>query len=436
VNGYFHSVALREDKCRGCTNCISTCPTEAIRVRKGKARIILERCIDCGECIRVCPSNAKIADTDPFQAIKAFDYAVAVPAPSLYGQFPAPYTPDHILTGLKRLGFDDVFEAAFAAELVAEAVREYGTAIDRNKPVISSSCPAVVRLIQVRFPSLIEHVAKIMAPMEIAGKLVRLKYRDKKNLGIFFVTPCPAKRTSIKASLSVERSSLDGAIAVKDIYIPLLREISRMSEPEPLSQAGFSGIGWAGSDGEAASIGIPRTLTVDGIHRVIEVLELLENGELKDVDFIEAMSCPGGCVGGPLNAVNSDVARARIRGMNRNYRPPQEKHPDMTLPRSAFIWEKVLQSRPVMVLDENIAGALEKIKEVDRLSSTLPGLDCGACGSPSCRSLAEDIVRGTAEETDCIFVLRERIRKLTMEMVGLEEKLPPSLSPPDEKILP
>ena len=57
MNTYFHSVRLDEEKCMGCTNCIKRCPTQAIRVRSGKAHIISERCIDCGECIRVCPHH-------------------------------------------------------------------------------------------------------------------------------------------------------------------------------------------------------------------------------------------------------------------------------------------------------------------------------------------------------------------------------------------
>lgn len=430
MNGYFHSVALREDKCRGCTSCISTCPTEAIRVRKGKARIILERCIDCGECIRVCPSQAKIADTDPLKAIRDFDYRVAVPAPSLYGQFKVSFSPDHILTALKKLGFDDVFEVALAADYVARELREYAVSSEHLKPLISSSCPAVVRLIQVRFPSLLNHVAKIKSPMETAGRIVRnLIHRDKRNLGIFFITPCPAKRTSIKASLSVEESALSGAIALRDIYVPLRNAMTGLQRPERLAFASGAGIGWAGSDGEAFSAGIAGTLTVDGIHRVIGVLECLENGSLKEVNFIEAMACPGGCVGGPLNAENPSLARSRIRNRAETPGGGNAGAPRFSLDSGFFAWEKTLLSRPVMPLSDNVSNALERLQEADSITAKLPGLDCGSCGSPSCRTLAEDIVRGTAEDTDCIFVLRERIRRLTMEMVELEEKLPPSIAP-------
>lgn len=107
----------------GCTNCIKRCPTEAIRVRDGKARIMAERCIDCGECIRACPYHAKVAVTDPLTSIEKFPYKIALPAPALYGQFKNASI-NAILTGLKKLGFDDVFEVARGADYVTEFIKE------------------------------------------------------------------------------------------------------------------------------------------------------------------------------------------------------------------------------------------------------------------------------------------------------------------------
>ena len=83
----FHSVRLDPEKCKGCTNCIKRCPTEAIRVHDGKATIIEERCIDCGECIRACPNHAKFAVTDELDKLAAYKYNIALPAPSFFGQF-------------------------------------------------------------------------------------------------------------------------------------------------------------------------------------------------------------------------------------------------------------------------------------------------------------------------------------------------------------
>ena len=200
---YFHSVTLSEEKCRGCTNCIKRCPTEAIRVRKGKARIINERCIDCGECIRVCPYHAKNAITDEFSIIYKYKYRVAIPAPSIYGQFKAEVSRGRILAALKAIGFNYVFEVAKAAEIISEATRVMLRNKEVKTPVISSACPAVVRLIQVRFPNLIENLLKLESPMELAAQIARKEASKNtgilpEDIGVFFITPCAARLPVLK----------------------------------------------------------------------------------------------------------------------------------------------------------------------------------------------------------------------------------------------
>ena len=83
----YHSVKLEKDRCVGCTTCLKRCPMECIRVRNGKASILYELCIDCGVCVRICPHNAKVAQTDPINAIFRYKHRIALPAPTLYGQF-------------------------------------------------------------------------------------------------------------------------------------------------------------------------------------------------------------------------------------------------------------------------------------------------------------------------------------------------------------
>ena len=124
MNQFFHSVRLDEDLCRGCINCVKRCPTEAIRVRNGKAKILSDRCIDCGECIRVCPHHAKKPIFDPLSVMDEFAYTIALPAPSLYGQFNNLDDVEIILRALIDMGFDDVFEVSKAAELVSDATRK------------------------------------------------------------------------------------------------------------------------------------------------------------------------------------------------------------------------------------------------------------------------------------------------------------------------
>lgn len=426
---YFHSVNLDKDKCRGCTNCIKRCPTEAIRVRKSKARIINERCIDCGECIRVCPYHAKTAISDSLDRINEFKYKVVVPAPSLYGQFDKKYSRNNILNALKLIGFDYVYEVARAAEIVSEATRQLLKNPNIKKPMISSACPAAVRLIQVRFPSLIDNIVKLESPMEVAAKIVKNELHDKQkiameDIGVFFVSPCAAKVTSVKAPYEKQVSYIDGVISIKDIYIKILSALSNINNNTKLTEAGVEGIDWANSGGESGALGTDKVLAVDGIHNIIKIFDEIEEDRLNDVDFVEALSCYGGCLGGPLTVANVFVAKTTLK----KHMNEASKRGAVSIDKNSYeelVWTSSVEYKPVMKLDNDFSKAMVKLEKLEKLYAELPGLDCGACGAPNCRALAEDIVREIANETDCIFKLRERIRDLAEEMVDLGGKMPP-----------
>lgn len=125
MNSYEHSVCLDVKKCNGCTTCLKHCPTEAIRIRNHHAEINQERCIDCGECIRVCPNKAKKAVCSKLEAMDRFKWKIAIPAPTLYGQFDNLDDVDYVLQGLLEIGFDDVYEVSAAAEIVSAYTRLY-----------------------------------------------------------------------------------------------------------------------------------------------------------------------------------------------------------------------------------------------------------------------------------------------------------------------
>ena len=427
MENYFHSVTLDEVKCRGCTNCIKRCPTEAIRVREGKARIINERCIDCGECIRICPYHAKKAITDDFSCIEQFKYRIAIPAPTLYGQFKPEYTRNSILNALKHIGFDDVYEVARAAEFVTNATKKLLEDKSIKKPLISSACPAVVRLIQVRFPNLIDHLVRLESPMEVAAKIIKKKTAAQKKLdpadiGVFFITPCAAKATSVKAPYESKKSSVDGVISIKDIYLKMLSSLDKVTNPEQLEKAGFEGVRWANSGGEGLAIGTDRFLAVDGIHNVIMILDAIENDKIEGVDFIEALSCTGGCLGGPLTVENVYVAKTRIKKHVDDAKAVDKNELLQDTYDENMDWTEKIAYKPIMKLDDDFERAMKKLEDLEKINSELPGLDCGACGAPSCHALAEDIVRGIAHETDCIVKLREKVQEMAAQMKVLEEK--------------
>ncbi len=415
MDRFFHSVTLDSGKCMGCTNCIKRCPTEAIRVRDGKACIISERCIDCGECIRVCPHHAKRAQYDSLSVLDGFEYKIALPAPTLYGQFNHLDDIDIVLTGLKRLGFDDVFEVARAAELVSEATRRMMREGKLRLPVISSACPAVVRLIRVRFPDLCSHVLPLGSPMEFAARLAKDEAEKRTGLprekiGAFFLTPCPAKVTDVRVPVNFERSEVDGAIAISEIFPKLTEKMEHLDQTEPLQGAGVIGVSWASSGGESAALLNDKYLAADGIENVIRVLEELEDERIRELEFIELNACAGGCVGGVLTVENAYVAKARLQRLRR-YLPVSRNHLEQEV-RDALHWQTDLEFAPVLKLSDDMEQALQMMSDIDRICGSFPGLDCGSCGAPSCRSLAEDVVKGEAKESDCIFVLREEIRSM------------------------
>ena len=423
MDRFFHSVTLDKDKCLGCTNCIKRCPTEAIRVRDGKAQIISERCIDCGECIRVCPHHAKKARYDHLSVLESWKYKIAIPAPALFGQFNNLDDIDIVLTGLKQMGFDDVYEVSRGAELVSDATRKLMAEGKLPKPVISSACPAVVRLIRVRFPDLCDHVLNLNAPMEISAMMAKRAASEKtgipvEEIGAFFITPCPAKVTDIKMPIGTEGSWCDGAIAISEVFPLLSHRMDKLETVEPIGQSGLIGVSWAGSGGESAALLNEKYLAADGIENVIRVLEELEDERIRELDFVELNACSGGCVGGVLCVENGYVAKARLQRL-RKYLPVSQNHLDGGVPRD-MEWTEPLEFAPVLKLSQNLEEAMQMMEEIDMICEGLPGLDCGSCGAPSCRALAEDVVKGVARTSDCVFVMREQVKNVadTLSSIG------------------
>lgn len=430
MGNFKHSVSLIVDKCKGCTNCLKRCPTEAIRIRDGHSVIDEDKCIDCGQCIRVCPYQAKKASSDKLEKFSHFKYKIAIPAPALYGQFDRLEDIDYIISGLYECGFDDVLEVARAAELVSSYTRNYLARPDVKKPVISSACPAITRLISMRFPYLTDHLLPLLAPVELAAKLAKeealalhpeLKLED---VCVLFISPCPAKVSYVRNPIGIEKSDIDGVLAISDIYFKLVSVMNKLSTIGHSSKTGSIGISWAGSGGEARALLNDKYLAADGIDDVINVLEEIENGNLSGLEFVELNACHGGCVGGTLNVENPFIAKARLTSLRRCLPVSQNNIPrdnNGFIPDD-YMWSKAVDYAPVSRLSEDRGKAMEIMAKIQQVNAVFPQIDCGACGSPTCRALAEDIVLGNSTVSQCIFVLKEKYKELSETVDALEKE--------------
>lgn len=436
MNQYFHSIQIDTNKCDGRMRCLRVCPTQAIRVRNGKAVIIEEKCIDCGECITVCPHNAIIPLTDPFGELTKFRHTVAIPSPALYAQFGREILPEKILSGVKKLGFDDAFDLALTCGEVSFAIQEYLREYDGPKPLISNVCPTVVRLIQVKYPELIDQIIPIEPPRELAAREIKKKKSKQlglkeKEIGAFYLTPCPVKMISIKQPAEKGKSHIDGAISISDIYVPLLSAmegIENRSYRKALESICILGIGWAMVGGICRTLRLKNSLAVSGLPEILKVFNDIERGKLRNIDFIEAYSCTQGCVGGSLTVENIYISYNKILKLIETLEFEQIKAcPDIREVRKLYSQKYFLirgkfEPRPIKPLDKDLAKAIKKRKEKEDIYESLPKIDCGACGAPTCLTFAEDIVKGEAELSDCIFNLPNKFKKLSQEFSELFNK--------------
>jgi len=417
MNQYYHSIRIDTDKCDGRMKCLRICPTQALRIRNGKAVLIEEKCIDCGECITVCPQNAIVPLTDPFGEHTKFRHTVAIPSPALYAQYGREILPEKILSGIKKLGFDDAFDMSATCGEVSFALQEYLRDYQGPKPLISNVCPTVVRLIQVKYPSLIDQVIPIDTPRELAAREIKKKKSKKLKLkeneiGTFYLTPCPVKMISIRQPAEKGKSSIDGSISISDTYAPLLAAMENMekgSYRKALESICILGIGWAMGGGICRTLRLKNSLAVTGLSEIIKVFDDIERGKLRNIDFIEAHSCPQGCVGGSLTVENLYISYNKILKLIETLEFEKIKAcPDIREVRKLynqnyFFIEGKLEPRPIKPLDKDLAKAIKKRKEKEQIYESLPKIDCGVCGAPTCLTFAEDVVKKEAKLTDCIF---------------------------------
>ena len=417
---FYHALQVEESRCIGCSRCMKICPTEAIRIFGGKASIQEHRCIDCGRCYEECPAQAISIKDDDFEAIHRYSHSVALLPAVFMGQFPDDISVSRVYASLQELGFAHVMEVESAAMIYKDAKEKYAREHPDVRPLISSFCPAIVRLIQIKYPSLTENVMPIKVPLDLSAMyaLEELQSRGipREEIGLFYITPCAAKVSAVKAPVGEEKSLIDGVINMNLLYNRVYKHIKdqgKNHQYKPLSRQRLSADAVLSTltNGERRICTAKRSYSIDGIENVMDFLDKLENDEVEGVEFLELRACDQGCAGALLSVDNRFLCGERMYARARRA-AERERNGEMPRDREMDEYKDYLiensevdevQPRSMMVLDENISKALEKMERIEKLKTHLPQIDCGVCGAPTCEAFATDVVCDKADLHQCVF---------------------------------
>jgi iron only hydrogenase large subunit-like protein/uncharacterized Fe-S cluster-containing protein len=413
-------ISTNRARCRDCYRCVRTCPVKAVKVRNGQAQIVAELCTACGSCVLACPQEAKVERDDrPLirEALAQGRTVVASVAPSAPAFFRMTRF-SQMAEALRSLGFAAAGETAFGAEMVGIAHRELVDADPGRWPVITSSCPVVVNLIEKYYPDLIPHLAPIVSPMLAHGRWLRKAYGD--DAFIVFIGPCIAKKEEIHRNGA--SGTIDAALNFRELREWLQDEGQPFPEEEPTDEAvpraaarlfPIEG-GLVGTANMDTDILTSHIVTTSGLEACEDVLRGIRAGALSAC-MVELMACEGGCINGPAMAGLGTVFAARQRVIEYATRrqaeplPSRDEWPDLSC---------TYMDRSVSLPEFSEDEITEMLHRVDKFTPQ-DELNCGACGYPTCREKAVATLRGMAEPTMCIPYMRRRaesLRQVVMEV--------------------
>ena len=320
-----HVAHIDKSKCVECGACAKVCPFAAIVNRKrpcqisckvkaisinedNAASIDNEKCIQCGACVYQCPFGAitdKSFILNVVDLIKKSEsnskYKVyAMVAPSISSQFTYAKL-GQVITGLKKLGFFTVVEAALGADMVAHAESKE---LSEKGFLTSSCCPAFVQYVKSAFPKLLPLVSHNLSPMATLAKYIK---ETDKTAKIVFIGPCTAKKA--EAQLETVKPYVDAVLTFEELqalYDSRNIDITTLEE-DVLDNASYFGRIFARSGGltDAVKQGLIeqkidfelKPIACDGIEEC-RIALLKKNKNILEANFNEGMACTGGCIGG------------------------------------------------------------------------------------------------------------------------------------------
>ncbi len=406
-------ITTNRARCRDCYRCVRTCPVKAVKVQNGQAQIVPELCIACGSCALACPQGAKVIRDDR-EAVRAAIAAARTVVASVAPSAPAFFSLtrfSQMAEVLRALGFSSAGETAFGAEMVGAAHRDLVDADASGWPIITSSCPVVVNLIEKHYPDLIPHLAPIVSPMVAHGRWLRRTYGD--DAYIVFIGPCIAKKEEICRDDSI--AAIDAALSFADLLDWMTTdgvafpESVAVSDVVPRANARLFPIegGLVGTANMDTDILTSHIVTTSGLEACEDVLRGIRAGRLSAC-MVELMACEGGCINGPAMDRGGSVFAARQRIIEfaahrqPDALPTRDEWPDLSC-RYA--------DRSVRYPVFSEAEITDMLHRVDKFTPE-DELNCGACGYPTCREKAEATLRGMAEPTMCIPYMRRRAESL------------------------
>jgi two-component system, NtrC family, sensor kinase len=429
-------VSTIPEKCRRCYACVRECPVKAIKVIAGQATVIAEQCIACGNCVKVCTQKAKRIEDAALlvgRLLEESDPAVfAVIAPSFPAAF-ADVSPGRIVGALRRLGFSQVWEVAFGAELVSrEYARLAREGIRGGTTVVSTPCPAIVSYVQKYLPGLRGALARVVSPMIATARAIRLRHGT--GVKIVFIGPCIAKKGEIKdPSL---QGTVDAVLTYEELQSLFAAAGISPAREEPGAFDGPSarlGRSIPISGGLMRAAGIDAdilqnsVLVTEGKDRVLPVFHELAEGTSR-ARVLDVLFCEG-CINGPKMTNSMSVfARKELLTDYINELNGSMAGEDMQESLSEFDGvdltrefrdEAVVLPQPT---EADIAVALKKMRKFGPEDQ----LNCGSCGYPSCRDKAIAVCQGFAEVSMCLPYLVEELEgtlSLTQDKLVQTERL-------------